>query len=136
MEGHLVLSPCHQADRGPQHAIHGDDRQSDVTEHGRPRQTLNPATIACLTEPRIVDALFDGCGGLLILPQDTDSPQCQRLRARGVPFAMLEPGVMATIGDGSHVLVDERQVRSSNHNGLRPFFTRRGRSIAETIGRV
>lgn len=72
---------------------------------------VNPATVGCLTEPRIVDALFDGCGGLLILPQDTDSPQCRRLRARGVPFAMLDPGVMATIGDGSHVLVDERQVR-------------------------
>ena len=74
-------------------------------------ERLNPATIACLTEPRIVDALFDGCGGLLILPQDTDSPQCRRLRARGMPFAMLDPGAMATIGDGSHVLVDERQVR-------------------------
>jgi hypothetical protein len=62
--------------------------------------------IACLTEPRIVDALFRDCGALLILEQDSDSHQCRRLRGRGVPYGMLSPKATAILSDGdvSHPL--------------------------------
>jgi hypothetical protein len=66
------------------------------------------STVATLTEPRIVDSLFDGCGALLILQQDPGSPQCRRLRDRGVPFAMLTAEVMGSLADGDHVVVDRQ----------------------------
>jgi hypothetical protein len=69
------------------------------------------SAVACLTEPRIVDALFDGCGALLVEEQDPDSPQCRRLRGRRVPFAMVSPEVMARLTDGDHVVVDDTQIR-------------------------
>jgi hypothetical protein len=62
--------------------------------------------IACLTEPRIVDALFRDCGALLILEQDADSHQCRRLRGRGVPYGMLSPEAMAILSDGDVIAVD------------------------------
>ena len=72
---------------------------------------LNASTVACLTELRVVDALFDACGALLIPEQAIDSPQCRRLRDRNVPFAMATPEVMAQIVDGRQVVVDGTQIR-------------------------
>ena len=69
------------------------------------------STVAWLTEPRIVDALFDGCGALLVLEQEHDSPQLRRLRDRSVPFAALPPEAMARLQDGDHVLVDSGFLR-------------------------
>ena len=81
---------------------------ADMTDLG---DRLHPAAVACLTEPRVVDALFEACGGLLILQQEIDSPQCRRLRARRVPFAMVAPDAMAQLPDSAHVVVDERHIR-------------------------
>jgi TIR domain-containing protein len=75
--------------------------------------TLDVSSVACLTEPRIVDALFDHCGAVLILRQDPDSPQCRRLRDRGVPFGMLSQEVMSELSDGDHVVVDKQQLSRS-----------------------
>jgi hypothetical protein len=72
---------------------------------------VDVSTVACLTEPRVVDALFDGCGALLVMLQEEDSPQCRRLRDRGVPFAMLSPEAMAGLSDGDHVVVEEGAMR-------------------------
>ena len=72
---------------------------------------LNSSTVACLTELRVVDALFDACGALLIPEQANDSPQCRRLRGRNVPFAMATPEVMAQVADGHQVVVDDKQIR-------------------------
>jgi hypothetical protein len=69
---------------------------------------LDVSSVACLTEPRIVDALFDNCGALLILQQDPNSHQCRRLRDRGVPFGMLSHEVMSELSDGDHIVVDEQ----------------------------
>jgi hypothetical protein len=66
--------------------------------------------VACLTEPRIVDSLFDHASALLILEQELDSPQCRRLRARGIPFAMLSKATMDAIRDDDDVAVFEHRV--------------------------
>ena len=72
---------------------------------------LSASTVACLTELRVVDALFDACGAVLIPEQAVDSPQCRRLRGRNVPFAIATPDVMAQIADGRQVVVDDKQIR-------------------------
>jgi hypothetical protein len=71
----------------------------------------NVSTVACLTEPRIVEVLFQNCGALLIPEQNADSHQCRRLRGRGVPFAMLSKETMALIEDGDAIVVDEEEIR-------------------------
>jgi len=43
---------------------------------------VNASHVVYLTEPRIVDALFDRAGALLIPLQEPDSPQCRRLIGR------------------------------------------------------
>jgi hypothetical protein len=73
-------------------------------------ERLDVASVACLTEPRIVDALFHNCGALLILQQDADSQQCRRLRDRGVPFGMLDPQAFAELSDGDCVVVDREHM--------------------------
>ena len=72
---------------------------------------LNASHVVCLTEPRIVEALFDRAGSLLILLQDENSPLCQRLRGRRVPFAMLDAGMMAQLKDGDHVVIEKNRTR-------------------------
>lgn len=72
---------------------------------------LDASQVVCLTEPRIVDALFDRAGSLLIPLQDESSPQCRRLTGRGVPFAMLNADRMAELKDGDHVEVDLERMR-------------------------
>jgi len=65
---------------------------------------LNVSHVACLTEPRIVDALFNQCGALLIPEQDPRSPQCRRLENRGIPFGMASAETMSKLTDG-HVVI-------------------------------
>ena len=74
-------------------------------------EAVDVSTVACLTEPRVVDALFDGCGALLVPQQEEDSPQCRRLRDRGIPFAMLSPQAIQGLSDGDHVVVEEGGMR-------------------------
>jgi hypothetical protein len=72
---------------------------------------LNASHVVCLTEPRIVEALFDRAGALLIPVQDETSPQCRRLASRNVPFAMLDAGRMAELKDGDHVEIESDRTR-------------------------
>lgn len=65
---------------------------------------LGPTDIAVLTEPRIVDALFDGTGGFLIHAQDVNAPLGVRLRARGVRWAACSADTMAGIEDGTAIV--------------------------------
>jgi hypothetical protein len=62
---------------------------------------LGPTDIACLTEPRIVDALLDGAGGYLIDDQQADAPLGTRLRVRGVRFATYNRHILERFEDGS-----------------------------------
>jgi hypothetical protein len=73
-------------------------------------KSVDASTVVCLTEPRIVEALFDRCSAMLILTQDPDSHLCRRLRQRGVPFGMLTQEIMSEISDGDHVVVDKETV--------------------------
>ena len=72
---------------------------------------LNASHVVCLTEPRIVESLFDRAGGLLILLQDESSPQCRRLSSRCVPFAMLDARRMADLKDGDQVEIEDDRMR-------------------------
>ncbi len=71
----------------------------------------NMSTVVCLTEPRIIEALFQSCGALLIPEQDADSHQCQRLRGRSVPFAMLSEETMGLIENGDAIVIDQEEIR-------------------------
>ena len=72
---------------------------------------LNASNVVCLTEPRIVEALFDRAGGLLILRQDENSPQCRRLNGRDVSFAMLDAERMADLKEGDLVEIERDRMR-------------------------
>jgi hypothetical protein len=48
---------------------------------------LGPMDVAWLTEPRIVDALFEGVSGYLIAQEDAEGPLGVRLHGRGARFA-------------------------------------------------
>ncbi len=80
---------------------------------------IDSSHVVCLTEPRIVDALFDTSGGLLIQAQNLDSPRCRRLRGRRIPFAMLDNERMAALSDGDQVQIyaDITRVVSKDGNG-------------------
>lgn len=79
----------------------------------------DPTSIVCFTEPRIVDALFHRAGALLILEQDLESLQCQRLRSRRIPFAMMTMEMMLKLADGDFILVDHDFVISGNGETLK-----------------
>jgi len=72
---------------------------------------VDAANVVCLTQPRIVDALFERACALLIPAQEADSPQSRRLAGRGVPFAMLEPDSLAALSDGDTVEVEADRMR-------------------------
>lgn len=61
--------------------------------------------VVCLTEPSIVDALFERAGALLI-------PMLLRARrSAGIswgltPFAILDAGAMAELRDGEHIGIE------------------------------
>jgi hypothetical protein len=48
---------------------------------------LGPTDVAWLTEPRIVDALFEGVSGYLIAQEEAEGPLGLRLHGRGARFA-------------------------------------------------
>ncbi len=72
---------------------------------------LNASHVVVLAEARIVEALFDRAGSLLIPLQDESSPQCRRRSSRGVPFAMLDAQRMADLKDGDHVEIEGDRTR-------------------------
>jgi hypothetical protein len=72
---------------------------------------VDAAHVVCLTQPRIVDALFERACALLVAAQEADSPQCRRLAGRGVPFATLEPDRLAALSDGDTVEVEADLIR-------------------------
>jgi hypothetical protein len=65
---------------------------------------LGPTDIAVLTEPRIVDALFEGAGGFLIDEQQANAPLGTRLRARNVRWATCSAEALERIRDGMVVI--------------------------------
>ncbi|MET0163857.1 MAG: toll/interleukin-1 receptor domain-containing protein [Vicinamibacterales bacterium] len=72
---------------------------------------VNASNVVCLTEPRIVDALFDRAGALLVPSQDEGSPQCRRLIGRAVPFAMLDSNRMKELKDGDQIEIEAELTR-------------------------
>ena len=87
------------------------------------------STVGCFTEARIVEALFENCGALLIPIQDADSHQCLRLRGRGVPFAMIDDDTMSLLEDGDVVVVADGELKiwSRQHEPLWPTPAKRKR---------
>lgn len=69
---------------------------------------LRVVDIACLTEPRIVDALLDQCGAFIIEAQDIESPLCRRLIGRDRRFAMLERRRLDALTDSDHIALEPR----------------------------
>jgi len=69
---------------------------------------LRVVDIACLTEPRIVDALLDQSGAFIIEEQDLESPLCRRLIGRDRRFAMLERRRLDALTDGDHIALEPR----------------------------
>ena len=65
---------------------------------------LGPTDIAVLTEPRIVDALFEGAGGFLIDEQQANAPLGTRMRARDVRWATCSAEALERIQDGMAVI--------------------------------
>jgi len=72
---------------------------------------LGPTDIAVMTEPRIVDALFEGAGGFLIDEQQADAPLGTRLRARAVRWATCSTETIEGIQDGMAVIWGVRKGR-------------------------
>jgi len=72
---------------------------------------LDASHVVCITEPRVVESLFDRAGALLIPLQDESSPQCRRLRGRSVPFAMLDEEQVADLKEGDHVEIEDDYMR-------------------------
>lgn len=70
---------------------------------------LGPTDIAVLTEPRIVDALFEGAGGFLIDEQQANAPLGTRLRARDVRWATCSAEALERIQDGMAVIWQARK---------------------------
>lgn len=73
-------------------------------------KAVNVSNVVCLTEPRVVDALFDNAGALLTTEQDLESPQCRRLRSRSIAFAIIDRQAMEHMREGDHVVVEVGQV--------------------------
>ncbi len=61
---------------------------------------LGSADIACLTEPRIVDALFEHAGAFLIDDSELDAPLGNRLHRRGVRYASFATSTLRGFEDG------------------------------------
>lgn len=64
-------------------------------------EALGPKDIACLTEPRIVDALLANASGYLIHADEMDAPLGQRLRNRGSRYAAFDAAQLDRFEDGS-----------------------------------
>jgi hypothetical protein len=64
----------------------------------------------CLAEARVVDALFDRAGALVIPAQSEDTHLCRRLRSRGVTFVMLSPHDIGALSDDDYLFADDSEV--------------------------
>jgi len=73
-------------------------------------ERVNVSDVVCLTEPRVVDALFDNAGAVLTPDPDLDAPRCRRLRSRSIPFGVVDESVMEGLRDGDHIVVEEGRV--------------------------
>ena len=71
---------------------------------------VKPSHVVCLTEPRVVDALFEHSGSLLV-PLDEAGAQRRRLAGRGVPFGALDAARMADLREGAHIVVETGRLR-------------------------
>ncbi len=96
--------PALNASRAP---FMGILSRASLADMGARAEAVAVSTVTCLTELRVVDALFWNSGAILIPEQDPDAHQCRRLRARGVPFAMLAAPEIEALEDGDLVVVDE-----------------------------
>jgi hypothetical protein len=68
------------------------------------------ADVVCLTEPRVIDALFDRAGAVLSAEPDVDAPRHQRLQGRSIPFAVIAPKTMLSLKDAHSVAVSADRV--------------------------
>lgn len=62
--------------------------------------------LVCLSEARVVDALFYHAAALIITAQDTDSLLCLRLRSRNISFCMLSAEDIISLSIGDYLAVD------------------------------
>jgi hypothetical protein len=66
---------------------------------------LGPRDVACLTEARIVDALFEDAGAFLLNEIEIGSPLDERLRRRGIRFACMTKDSINRLHDGQSLVV-------------------------------
>jgi TIR domain len=97
-------SPVSQINNGP---IIGIVRRITAANMEEIAPELRVVDVACLTEPRIVDALLDQ-GAFIIEEQDIKSPLCRRLIGRDRRFAMLERRRLDALTDGDHIALEPR----------------------------
>ena len=98
-------APAHLMKNGP---IIGIVRRITASNMEDIAPTLRIVDIACLTEPRIVDALLDQCGAFIIEEQDIASPLCRRLIGRNRRFAMLEKHRVDALTEGDLIALEPR----------------------------
>lgn len=79
----------------------------------RVAEDLGPTEIACLTEPRIVDALLATASGYLIRREEEEGPLGRRLRNRGARFATFEESTLARFQEGTLVALWPGRDRTS-----------------------
>jgi len=73
------------------------------------------ADVVCLTEPRVIDALFDRAGAILSADPDLDAPRHQRPQGRSIPFAVIAPTTMFALNDAHPVAVSDDKATSRMH---------------------
>jgi hypothetical protein len=66
---------------------------------------LTPGDIACLTEPRIVDALFENAGAFLIDEVEANASLGERLRRRNTRFASFKQDYLHSFRDGQSLVL-------------------------------
>ncbi len=71
---------------------------------------IGVSDVVCLTEPRVVDALFNNAGALLVVEDELDSIRSRRLRSRSIPFGIIDIKTMDDLRNGDHVVVNENEV--------------------------
>jgi len=108
MNWHLeTIGPAVHVERGP---LLGIVAKATVANMAQVAERIDPRHVVCLTEPRVVDALFDRAGAVLIPDQPDDTHLCKRLRARAVSFAMLPSDRLAALADDDYLHLDDARV--------------------------
>lgn len=72
--------------------------------------TVRVSDVVVLTEPRVIDALFDHAGAILVADPDLESAQCRRLRGRSMPFATVDAEMLAGLLDNDHLVIEQGHV--------------------------